>query len=297
MARPGLTSHRKFHRLVRMLSEHVAPVHPRVVARGILEMVWEPSYESGEDYLGTADDIEALVGWTGAKGALAKALADCGKPEGFGFLEPIQASGADQETRYKIHDLWHHAPDYVQKRRSRELERREKQAPKPQRRRSADTDHQSAPTLDWQNEVDGTPAPAHAPAHAPGTSGATAPTAHDVVAIWNEVVTSPIPKVTRLTSDRETKINARLQSFPDLSTWRTVIVWINGQDWCRKPGRGEHPNWCATLDWLVKSDGNVVRQLERAEADTAAARKAPVLEVAASYIDDSAKYADCRFPS
>lgn len=139
-------------------------------------------------------------------------------------------------------------------------------------------------------------APSHAEDSTEQTQADARPTAHDVVAIWNEVVTSPIPKVTRLTSDRETKINARLQSYPDLRMWRTVIVWINGQDWCRKPGRGEHPNWCATLDWLTKSDGNFVRQLERAEADRTAAPRRPEVQVAASYIDDSAKYADCRFP-
>jgi hypothetical protein len=95
-----------------------------------------------------------------------------------------------------------------------------------------------------------------------GTS--ISPTAKDVVDLWNEVVTSPIPKITKLTTDRETKINARLQSYPDLNTWRTVIVWINGQEWCRAAGRGDHPNWTATLDWLVRNDGNVQRQLERA---------------------------------
>lgn len=90
-------------------------------------------------------------------------------------------------------------------------------------------------------------------------------TAGAVVKLWNEIVTRPIPQVRRLTADRTRKVNARLREYPDLSSWRTVISWLNAQDWCRANGRGEHPNWTATLDWLVKSDGVFQRWLEQAE--------------------------------
>ena len=49
-------------------------------------------------------------------------------------------------------------------------------------------------------------------------------TADAVLALWNEIVTKPIPKATKLTTDRRKKINARLQVYPDPETWRTD--WI-----------------------------------------------------------------------
>ena len=45
MARPGLNSNRKFLRLARALGS-------RVLARGVLETIWEPCYEIGDAYRG-----------------------------------------------------------------------------------------------------------------------------------------------------------------------------------------------------------------------------------------------------
>lgn len=110
-----------------------------------------------------------------------------------------------------------------------------------------------------------------------GSTSAAAP-AQAVVNLWNELVTTPIPKVTKLTQDRKAKIDARLKTYPDLAVWRTVITWINTQDWCRAPGRGEHPNWTATLDWLCKNDGVIQRHLERATTELAASRSVRTYE-------------------
>src|SRR6476619_4724662 len=115
MARPGLSTHRKFRCLVRALGSPM-------IARGARELLWESAYECGNDYVGTAEDVEAVVGWTGEAGVLARALADAGAPEGHGFIEAV-AEDPCQQIRYKIHDLWHHAPDYVAKRYKREQER------------------------------------------------------------------------------------------------------------------------------------------------------------------------------
>lgn len=168
VARPTLTTHRKFARLARNLGS-------RITARGVLEIVWDACYESGDDYLGTAADIDQLVGWTGEPGTLALALVSCGLPEGHGFIEPRASEG--QEVTYRVHDLWHHAPDYVRKRYHRERERREKTEPVSVDRRTAPNGGQSLPTLDRQTEVDRTPAPARAPAPAlyPPTEGSAAP--------------------------------------------------------------------------------------------------------------------------
>ena len=96
------------------------------------------------------------------------------------------------------------------------------------------------------------------------------PTAKDVVDVWNTTVTAPIPKVHKLTAERKRKIAARLKTYSDLETWRTCVSWLNGQDWCRAPGTGEFANWTATLDWLIRSDGNITKQLERIAAEGAA---------------------------
>ena len=159
MGRPGLTRHRKFLRLSRALGSPA-------LARGVLELLWDACYEAGDDYLGAAGDLEALVGWAGESGALTRALLEAGQPEGVGFIEAVDSDAG----RYRVHDLWHHAPDYVRKRRERELQRRKRLAPAARRRRSADSGrqpvpvgNQSPPSLDSQTEVDRTPAPSPSP--------------------------------------------------------------------------------------------------------------------------------------
>ena len=76
MGRPGLTNHRKFRRLTRALGSPI-------VARGVLELVWDAAYECGDDYLGTAADIEQLVAWAGEPGTLvaAEKLSRCNTSE------------------------------------------------------------------------------------------------------------------------------------------------------------------------------------------------------------------------
>lgn len=96
-------------------------------------------------------------------------------------------------------------------------------------------------------------------------SGARPPVqAQDIVDLWNQSVTSPIPQVTKLTTDRKAKIDARLKAYPDLDTWQTAIDWVNTQAWCRAPGIGEHGSWVATLDWLTKNDSKLQRCIEQA---------------------------------
>lgn len=112
MGRPGLTKHRKFIRLERMLGSHL-------VARGVLETLWDGCYENGDEYLGESIDIEGMAHWDGREGALTEALLSSG------FIEPIEG----QPGHFQVHDLWHHAPDYVQKRRRREVARRSKSDP------------------------------------------------------------------------------------------------------------------------------------------------------------------------
>jgi hypothetical protein len=133
--------HRKFLRLAQALESPL-------IARGALEVLWDYVYDTGDDYLGTWEDIEIVVGWTGERGRLTNALADAGGAGRFGFIEPIDAVGcvpaagsvadagaADRDdligvggvprvgattaTRYRIHDLFDHAPIAVRRKRSR----------------------------------------------------------------------------------------------------------------------------------------------------------------------------------
>lgn len=155
MARPGLTGHRKFRRLARALGSVI-------VARGVLELLWESCYEAGDDYVGTAEDIEHLVGWTGTSNVLTSALADAGAPEGAGFIE-----SAVGRQGYQVHDLWHHAPDYVTKRRQRELSRQQKAAPNTPRRHTAPNGGGQQPSLDCLDGVVHPPSPSHSPSPSP----------------------------------------------------------------------------------------------------------------------------------
>lgn len=98
-------------------------------------------------------------------------------------------------------------------------------------------------------------------------------TADDIVSLWNRLVSTPIPQVTKLTADRRSKIESRLKTYPDEATWQSVIAWVNTQDWCRAPGRGDHPNWTASIDWLCKNDGAIAKCLERAAAEKANGRR------------------------
>ena len=121
MGRPGLTLHRKFKRLARVL-DGTLPGWGAVVARGALELLWDAAYEAGDDYLGDSDDVETTAGWRGAPGALTQALLMAGGDDAPGFIEPCP----DRPGRYRVHDLDDHAPDYVAKRRAREMDRRKK---------------------------------------------------------------------------------------------------------------------------------------------------------------------------
>ena len=166
MARPGLTQHRKFLRLARLLGS--APM-----ALGSLELMWEKCYLNGEAYLGDVVDVEAASQWPGEPGALCKALLDAGGDGNHGFIEEVQG----RPGHYQCHDLFDHAPRYVAKRMAREMERKEKGETLSQIRADAGKaggkQTASKRTANGQQnpskgtDVDAPPAPAPAPAPAP----------------------------------------------------------------------------------------------------------------------------------
>jgi hypothetical protein len=115
MGRPGLTRHRKFRRLARELRSEA-------IARGCLELLWDSSYESGDEYLGDGADVEAAARWDGEAGKLTQALLLAGGDGHAGFIEEVSG----HPGHYCVHDLFENAPDYVQKRRERELDRKQR---------------------------------------------------------------------------------------------------------------------------------------------------------------------------
>jgi hypothetical protein len=94
MARISLTRHRKFRRFARALGSPA-------LALGTLELIWLVAYEAADPFIGTAADLEDAAGWSGAPGALAPLLVECG------LLDAVGSDG------FAVHDLWQHAPDYV----------------------------------------------------------------------------------------------------------------------------------------------------------------------------------------
>jgi hypothetical protein len=100
MALPGLTQHRKFGRLARALGS-------RVLAMGVLELLWSHAYDVVDATIGDATDLAYILDWPTDPAAVIEAL------QGAGFIDEI-APG-----QYAVHDLWDHCPQYVRRRRAR----------------------------------------------------------------------------------------------------------------------------------------------------------------------------------
>lgn len=113
MARPSLDRNPKFKRLVRTLGV------PKPHVRGYLELLWDVAYECGNPVIGDSHAIEAAAEWPGKEGELTAALLEAGGRGRSGFIDAVDG----EDGIYQIHDLADHAPDYVKKRRQREMER------------------------------------------------------------------------------------------------------------------------------------------------------------------------------
>jgi len=127
MARIGLTMDRKFRRLARALDD-VQVGFGEILARGALELLWDAAYEAADDYIGDRVDVETAAHWRGRDGVLLAALLGAG---GEGLAGFIDEGGDDSwpEGRpgtYRVHDLWDHAPEFVERRAKREAEREAK---------------------------------------------------------------------------------------------------------------------------------------------------------------------------
>lgn len=96
MAKPELRDHRKFLKLKRLLGDPV----PHLI--GYLECLWIRGYQTGSPIIGDELDVEAAAEYPGEEGRFAKAAVASG------FVD------VDENGIHRIHDLFQHAPKYVQ---------------------------------------------------------------------------------------------------------------------------------------------------------------------------------------
>lgn len=244
MARPTLMTHRKFRRLARALGS-------KLIARGALEVLWDFCYEAGTDYVGTSEDVEALIGWTGETGQLTAALVTAGAPEGRGFVEPVEP--VEGTPTYRVHDLWHHAPDYVAKRRKRELDRLGRVDPVFDRQPAPNGGH-SSEISDCQNEVDRTRA--LAPARARARALAPAPEESPVLLLFPTVGQGGTEW--RLRKPQVDEWQAAYPNLDVLAECRKALAWLNANPGRRKTARGM-PRFLVTWCSRAVDSGRVSR--------------------------------------
>jgi hypothetical protein len=274
MARPGLNNHPKFRRLLLILKE------PRSHVRGYLECLWDVAYENGDPVIGDAVDVELAAEYPGEQGRLYDALLAAGGSRP-GFIEPVPGN----PKLFQIHDLFDHAPEYVQHRATRESERkREKvcngcgrqfRSPDPRALHCSSACRQAA----WRDRRDnsngrvtdryvtvtdrnGTPAPAPAPAPreedstepgcAPNSVPATEPA--DVSAI---LLTFPTVGGKRGNSRewhlRESYVNELRATYPHLDVLgecRKALAWTRANPGKHKTAGGMK---AFLLRWLNKA--------------------------------------------
>jgi hypothetical protein len=85
---------------------------------------------------------------------------------------------------------------------------------------------------------------------------------------WNEICGSEgLPLVEDLTNGREKKIAKRLRRQPTVEFWERVFNGVIRSEFLmgRKPSP-THPNWTATIDWLIANDENPLKVVEGAYA-------------------------------
>jgi hypothetical protein len=232
MARPTLFRHRKFSRLVRILGSEA-------LALGHLELLWSAAYEAGEEIVGDSPDVEYAAKWTGEPGKLTESLTQCG------FLDST-------ENGFVIHDLWDHAPEYVRKRRARELERRTKGA---KLRRSAD----SVQSVSGQESV-------HRSATIPDTSAVVDPEAEQTT--FREGVGAPVVTLLCVGTGRsEFTVRESLaaewgEAYPGVDVpveLRKAVQWCADNPTRRKTFRGARKflsGWLARAQNTLPSKGN-----------------------------------------
>jgi len=250
MARPGLTQHRKFLRLARLLGS--APL-----ALGCLELMWEKCYQNGEPYLGDEIDVEAAAQWPGASGVLCKALLGAGGDGHQGFIEEVEG----KPGRYQCHDLFDHAPRYVGKRLERELARQEKgqslsQLRSDAGRKGATSSKRAASEQQPDNKRPANcapPAPAPAPAPAPKKICAEPDVSDSTPVVLELPCTGSGDKVWPVTEGMIQKWAEAYPGVDPLQEARKMLLWLQEN---RSRGKTARGMGRFALGWLERAQNN-----------------------------------------
>lgn len=96
----------------------------------------------------------------------------------------------------------------------------------------------------------------HTTAPTVDTPTVVSPSPKELAKLWNEITTSPLPKVDLSSFDSDSKrwksAKARLKKKPDLEYWRQVITKMNLSLFLR--GNGKDDGWKANFDFLIRPD-------------------------------------------
>lgn len=268
MAKPDLFGNFKFRRLARALGG-------KAIAVGSLEVLWSACWDNLTDVVGTPEDVEAAAEWKGEAGVLFAALRDSVRPEGgAGFIEEVP----DKPGVWRVHDMWHHAPEYVTRQLRRKMQREEngqtistlraEAGRKGGQARAANLKANGKQTADVclanvATTVPSRPVPSHTEtivADEPPRPAADA--AWDrVEAVWNRVCVPAGFAKTKGTARQRKLAQARCRDPSWLPALEAACAFF-----AREPFyRGENERgWAATLGWLMKP-GKAEEIAERAE--------------------------------
>jgi hypothetical protein len=140
-----------------------------------------------------------------------------------GFLD-------EDEGVYRIHDFWHHAPDYVRKRRAREDERRTKVDPCPPVVQSPTG---QGPAIDRKTAR--LPHPHPHPHPQEGTPSGSA-VLGQFIEIWNSrLVPLGYSRCDKATAKRDRDLKTRLKADPDfLAIFTKAVDYLAGDAWWKE---------------------------------------------------------------
>lgn len=284
MARPGLLRNRKFLHLER------CPGMTRAIALGSLELIWSAAYETGDDVIGTPEDVEMQADWRGDPGSLFASLRDCG------FIE----ESPGRVGLWRIHDLYDHAPDYVQRRMEREAERIAKgqtiseiraQAAKSRWDKEKDANECKRPSLAsggmQTSQLPAQPAPSPLPAQpapAPLALVAEADASDDpgpfgrVAKVWTETCVPVGFAKPRATSQQKKQAAVRCREPGWFEAFEAACRYIAAEPFYRGGGSS---GWVATLGWLLEP-GHTEKTADRAATKRATPEPARQVTAAAS---------------
>lgn len=203
------------------------------------------------------------LGWTDARVRRSKSVL-----RGMGLIEDIQERGADGkmgDAYLKINFVWHHRPPDLPEggfdRRAANHEpnalsavmlnalsavsKKVNQKEHPEPEKFVETRHPKCirrrPIPEPERDIN----------------------PQDIIRLWNNWVhqgKSPLPRVTKLTTNRESRLRTRIKEYPKLKDWRVIFDKILDSTFLQ--GGKNKKGWMVDLDWIIHNDERIVKILE-----------------------------------